>query len=144
MLVSSGQSAAFLSALELFRTQFEKLITVVKKAETAPINPTSPYVPGYGIPSNEGNYTFQPVSGTFNATRVVNTIEAPIDQSINKFVSTDEIFIRVDGDARDFILDGRPNEYILFEGTTYNVIELSQPLFFLERTFYKFKLSSTT
>lgn len=141
-LIPTGQIAVFEAAAESLWEDMQKSVTIVKKATIAAMNTGASFIPGYGPSSNDANYTYTPVSGTFNCLRVTLRPDGIIDSISDKAVSTESLYIKVKQAAHDFISDGE-NEHAVYQGKKYNITSQDQATFFLGRSYFYFKLELT-
>ena len=98
---------------------------------------------GYGDPASSINYSYQPVSGVFEAT-----IRYNLDQETERLadipsqVSIGGVFIKVQEPARDYINKGK-TERITFDNKSFKVISEDANKSFLNSKFYVYKLEAT-
>ena len=127
---------------DIFDT-FKRDIVVHKepKKVISQINTSSLF--GYGDPASSVNYTYQPVSGVFQATIRYN-LEQETERlgDIPSQVSVGGVFIKVQETARDFINKGK-TEKVTFDNKSFKVISEDANKSFLNSEFFVFKLEST-
>jgi len=127
---------------DIFDT-FKRDIVVHKepKKVISQINTSSLF--GYGDPASSVNYTYQPVSGVFQAT-----IRYNLDQETERLgdipsqVSVGGVFIKVQETARDFINKGK-TEKVTFDNKSFKVISEDANKSFLNSKFFVYKLEAT-
>ena len=127
---------------DIFDT-FKRDIVVHKepKKVISQINTSSLF--GYGDPASSVNYTYQPVSGVFQATIRYN-LEQETERlgDIPSQVSVGGVFIKVQETARDFINKGK-TEKVTFDNKSFKVISEDANKSFLNSKFYVYKLEAT-
>jgi len=143
-LIPSGQSGTFTTAMDNLWATFQQSIVVVKAPIISSVDiSTRSFVPGYGIETSPSNVTYTHESGTFNALSVVKKPDGSFSPDADRVIGSTTVFIKVGQAARNYILDGRPNEKIIFKGQAYNSINTEGPNTFLTNQYYYFKLQST-
>ena len=100
------------------------------------------YFAGYGSTSNESNITLVPSSGIFPVVRVFSKESEKIVDQLNLLAPGGTARIKVERNARDFIIDGK-NEYIEMDGLTFNEAIEETPQNYLGKVYYKFTLRKT-
>ena len=127
---------------DIFDT-FKRDIVVHKepKKVISQINTSSLF--GYGDPASSVNYTYQPVSGVFQATIRYN-LEQETERlgDIPSQVSVGGVFIKVQETARDFINKGK-TEKVTFDNKSFKVISEDANKSFLNSKFFVYKLEAT-
>jgi len=127
---------------DIFDT-FKRDIVVHKepKKVISQVNTSSLF--GYGDPASSVNYTYEPVSGVFQAT-----IRYNLDQETERLgdipsqVSVGGVFIKVQETARDFINKGK-TEKVTFDNKSFKVISEDANKSFLNSKFFVYKLEAT-
>ena len=98
---------------------------------------------GYGDPASSVNYSYQPVSGVFQATIRYNMEQATERLGdIPSQVSIGGVFIKVQEPAKDFINKGK-TEKITFDNKSFKIISEDANKSFLNSKFYVYKLEAT-
>ena len=127
---------------DIFDT-FKREIVVHKepKKVISQVNTASLF--GYGDPASSVNYSYQPVSGVFQAT-----IRYNLDQETERLgdipskISVGGVFIKVQEPARDYINKGK-TEKVTFDNKSFKVISEDANKSFLNSKFYVYKLEAT-
>jgi hypothetical protein len=143
-LIPSGQNASLEAVADALWDTFQKSLTIVKKALISATNESGGFIPGFGSEVNRGNFTYTPESGTFMALRVLPKPDGTTDFVTTKSLSQEEVLIKVQQEARDYIMDGREIEHAIFAGKTYNFLSQETTAHFLGKTYFYFRLSLTT
>jgi len=141
-LVPVSQQTIMTGLQESLFDQFCKELVIIKAPSVTSTN-NGGYIPGYNLQGQQ-DLTYTQESGIFSGVRVPNTLDGRVNEVTEKSVGIEEITIKVRKPARDYILDGRPVEKIIFHGNTYNIKSAEGPRFFLTLTYYLFKLEVTT
>ena len=124
---------------DIFDT-FKREIVIHKepKKVISQVNTSSLF--GYGDPASSVNYSYQPVSGVFQATVRYN-----LDQEVERLgdipnqVSVGGVFIKVQEPARNFINKGK-TEKVTFDNKSFKLVSEDANKSFLNSKFYVYKL----
>lgn len=143
-LIPTGQIANLEAAADALWDSFQKPLTVVKKALISATNVSGGFVPGFGAEVNESNFSYTPQSGTFMALRILPKPDGTVDIITEKSSSQEEVLIKVQQEARDYIMDGREIEHVIFNNNFYNLLSGPTTAHFLGKTYYYFRLTLTT
>lgn len=136
---------AFLSGMQDLWDMFAKPIIIYKQPQYEAVSVSAGFVYGYGnIESTPTNYTFTNVSGIFSGILVSQLPNQIYDTNVEKTVPVADIYLKVKQDARDFILNGIPNEKIVYADKVYNIAGEEQITDYLDEYYYYFKLKLTT
>jgi len=100
---------------------------------------------GYGETSNEIEFTYLPVSGVYSG--IVSYYEdqqSEMGESIgNLFLGQGKIKVKIEQDARDFILNGSKTEAIDIDNNTFNKFSSERVQDYLGLKYYVFYLEKT-
>jgi hypothetical protein len=99
---------------------------------------------GYGQASDAVNYTYQPVTGTFNGRIYYNNsrdIDA-VNSDLKLVFARGDVTLKVRQDARDFINNGKTIK-LEFDGKTWNVITEDIVKKYLTNSYYVYGLEQT-
>jgi hypothetical protein len=142
-LVPESEVHFFTEALDsLWLTYIAHEVAIVKEPQQVPVDtPAGSYVPGYGTPSDTSNFTLVPVSQTFLAILSPAKPDAKMSYLNQKLIPSDDIFMKVRADARDYILDGRRNLHVLFNNRAYNILSEDAPAHLLTSEFFVFRIA---
>jgi hypothetical protein len=141
-LVPDSQVSEFTDALDsLWLTHVAHEVTIVKEPISTPVSGGGTYVPGYGNQSDPNNFVLTPVSQTFLAIISPMKPDGKMVYINQKLTPSDDIFIKVRADARDYILDGRKNLHAVFNNNTYNIISEDAPAHLLTSEFFVFRIT---
>lgn len=145
-LLSTSERAVYSGALvDLFDTlKPGRDIVVNKKPIKVFANSNASYLPGYGSAGQENNFTYQPVSGVFEANVFYKGDAQDQFMQESKVTLFDgDVRIKVKRDARDYINNGY-NESFIVDGKTYNSISQEKVQNFFGAVFYYYTLKQTT
>jgi hypothetical protein len=124
-LITDADKLGFTGMLADHFDTFKQEIVIFKEAVKVLKNVTSNNnYAGYGESSNQEQYEYVAVSGVYNAAR--GTVR-----------------IKVEQDARDFILNGSSTEAIKIDGNTYNKVTDDSVQNYLGLKYYVFYLEKT-
>jgi|TARA_R100000278_G_C5448098_1_gene156279 hypothetical protein len=100
---------------------------------------------GYGESSNQQEFEYVSVSGVYNAIVNYNNPEQMDvgDDIGNIMIARGTVRIKVEQDARDFILNGSSTEAIKIDGNTYNKVTDDSVQNYLGLKYYVFYLEKT-
>ncbi len=118
--LSSGTINLLNQAADDLWSTFATNITIVKKASVAAIDTSITTLPGYGFLSRESNYIYTPEQKSFPCLKIADKPTDAIDFITDKVQAEGDILIKVQQAARDYILDGRPNEHAIYKNKTYS------------------------
>lgn len=138
--LSSDDEDVFLGGIDDLWDMFSKTVQVVKAPTYVAENTSSSFIPAYGQESNRYNYNYTPESQEFRAILVTKKPSQDFEQNVEKVVPSTKIFLKIEQAGRDYIMDGRPNEKINFNGKSYNIISEDEPTDYLDRMFYYFEI----
>ena len=113
-------------------------IKVLQQLQNAPIY-------GYGSNSDSVNYTYIPVTGTFNGRIYYNHSRRDyedVDTDLKFIFAKGDVTLRVKQDARNFIANGKTIK-LEFDGKAWNVITEDIPKKYLDNTYYLYGLEQT-
>lgn len=113
-------------------------IKVLQQLQNAPIY-------GYGSNSDSVNYTYIPVTGTFNGRIYYNHSRRDyedVDTDLKFIFAKGDVTLRVKEDARNFIANGKTIK-LEFDGKTWNVITEDILKKYLNNTYYLYGLEQT-
>lgn len=112
-------------------------IRVVEQIQSTPLY-------GYGQSSDSVNFTYIPVTGTFNGRIFYNNsrdVDA-VNSDLKLVFARGDVTLKVKQDARDFIANGRTIK-LEFDGKTWNVITEDVIKKYLNNTYYVYGLEQT-
>lgn len=141
-LISNSNEQLFTGYYGDFFDSFKKKIVVYKSPIRTAVNVTQQSMYGYETQSNETNFVYTPVSGIFYGIVSTPSSSDPKEQQIkdaNISVNTYDLKLKVEKDARDFILDNK-TERIEVEGRNYNLVGKDKRVSFLSKDFFMFGL----
>lgn len=142
-LLSTSDKAYFTGAFGDFVDTFMELDTIVVFKEPIKTISSSSRQPlfGYGGTSVEDNFTYTHVSGSFGAllTYPVKQVDGRILDDAENRLATDELFLEVKQEARDYILNGK-TERIIADNKNYSLVNEDLVIKYLTYTLYGFKL----
>lgn len=128
--------------LSLWETDLVHTVTIVKQPlETiTTATPNQPYIPGYGTTPEVVNVTLTPVSQDFKALLVEQRADGKMWYLYQTQIPIGVIYMKVQADARNYILDGRKTLHVTVAGKNYNITSEEAPNFFLTDIYYMFKI----
>jgi hypothetical protein len=127
---------------DIFDT-FKREIVVHKepKKVISQVNTSSLF--GYGDPASSVNYSYQPVSGVFDAT-----IRYDLNQQTERLgdipqnVSVGHVYIKVQEETKVYINKGK-TEKITFDNKSFKIVSEDANKSFLDSKFYIYRLEAT-
>ena len=141
-LLSAADKTYFTGAFGDFVDTFIDLSTIVVFKEPIKTIASSSVRPlyGYGNASVEDNFTYTVVSGSFGAllTYPSRQIDGGFVNEIENRLATDELFLEVKQNARDYILNGK-TEKIVADDKSYTIVNEDLIINYLTYTLYGFK-----
>jgi hypothetical protein len=142
--INSTTAAEFSRDYDDFFTYFSRPfvvhkdpIRVVEQVQSAPLY-------GYGQSSDAVNFTYIPVTGTFNGRIYYNNSNDTdvVNNELKLVFVKGDVTLKVKQDARDFIANGRTLK-LEFDGKTWNVITEDIVKKYLNNTYYVYGLEQT-
>ncbi len=125
-------------------SSFSRPFTIFKEPKKVITNVTSKdFIPGYGIPSAQSQVTYIPISGIYSGIISYNR-DQKIDELFesNKGLSKGQVRLKVQEDAKNFIENGK-NENFIVDGLTYNVVSDFAVQNYLGLTYFYYTLEQT-
>ena len=122
---------------------FKKEIVVFKEPIKTVADLNMSFLYGYDTEYKRSNYTYTPVSGVYNALVISNanpSTDAFLDDAKIE-IPDNEIKIKVEKTARDFIKNGMKNERIVIDDKDYYVNGSDKKASILTKDYYVFKLT---
>ena len=112
-------------------------IKIIQQLQSAPMY-------GYGQASDSINYTYQPVTGTFNGRIYYNNARDSdaVNSDLKLVFARGDVTLKVKQDARDFIANGKTIK-LEFDGKTWNVITEDIVKKYLTNSYYVYGLEQT-
>jgi hypothetical protein len=112
-------------------------IRIVEQVQSTPLY-------GYGQSSDAVNFTYIPVTGTFNGRIYYNNSNDTdvVNNELKLVFVKGDVTLKVKQDARDFIANGRTLK-LEFDGKTWNVITEDIVKKYLNNTYYVYGLEQT-
>jgi hypothetical protein len=112
-------------------------IKVVQQIQNAPIY-------GYGSNSDSVNYTYIPVTGTFNGRIYYNNAKDTdaVNNDLKLVFARGDVTLKVKQPARDFIANGKTIK-VEFDGKTWNIITEDIVKKYLGNSYYVYGLEQT-
>jgi hypothetical protein len=145
-LITTGDAFSLTGTLGDHFDTFKREIVVVKEPQRVVANTTSnnSYA-GYGASSNPTEYTYVPVSGVFSGiVNYTNNQESELGEELgNITIGKGVVRIKVEQDARDYILDGSKTEVIHVDGSSFNKITDDKVQDYIGLKYYIFYLEKT-
>ena len=145
-LITDADKLGFTGMLAVHFDTFKQEIVIFKEAVKVLKNVTSNNnYAGYGESSNQEQYEYVAVSGVYNAIVNYNNPEQMDvgDDIGNIMIARGTVRIKVEQDARDFILNGSSTEAIKIDGNTYNKVTDDSVQNYLGLKYYVFYLEKT-
>jgi hypothetical protein len=142
--INSTTAAEFSRDYDDFFTYFSRPfvvhkdpIRVVEQVQSTPLY-------GYGQSSDAVNFTYIPVTGTFNGRIYYNNSNDTdvVNNELKLVFVKGDVTLKVKQDARDFIANGRTLK-LEFDGKTWNVITEDIVKKYLNNTYYVYGLEQT-
>jgi len=129
---------------DLFDT-FSRPIIVYKEPKKIINQVATNSLPGYGAAAIKQNITYIPVSGSFPAKVKYNPKqELELLPELKSRVSKGVVKIRVERNARDFIVNNGKTEKIIIDNKSYNVVTDDTVKRFLTSEYFVFFLEATS
>lgn len=122
-----------------------RFITVFKEPQKVLISTQSNDFAGYENPQDLTAYQYIPISGVYPAHILYDYKDDALDQynsEINMRIINKPLRIKVEENAKDFILNGK-TENILIDGQTYNDFSQYKVQNYLGLVYYYFELKQT-
>ena len=142
-LISTGQEAEALQALDdLWDTMGEE-VTIVKEPTISVIDINASYIPGFNLTSNVNNFIPEPESRTFPCLVDEKKADRNSQAIHTKQDALQFVYLKVQQDARDYIQDGRRNLHAVLNNRKYNIVSDEEVRHMLSRAYYVFKLEIT-
>lgn len=144
-LISSIELAGLISGFNDIHETFSSRLAVYKEPiKTAvSIDPTN-FLFGFGESQAADAYTYTEVSGVYPATVRYSDpqgVNIDLNTDINSYISNGGCVVKVKQDARDFIMNGKTEKFILDNRTWYLDSEDTKSVFIDDK--YIFKLKAT-
>lgn len=142
--INSTAAAEFSQDYDNFFTYFSRPfivhkdpIRIVDQVQSAPLY-------GYGSSSDAVNFTYIPVTGTFNGRIYYNNSNNAdaVNGELKLVFVKGDVTLKVKQDARDFIANGRTIK-LEFDGKTWNLITEDIVKKYLNNTYYVYGLEQT-
>jgi hypothetical protein len=142
--INSTAAAEFSQDYDNFFTYFSRPfivhkdpVRIVEQVQSAPLY-------GYGQSSDAVNFTYIPVTGTFNGRIYYNNSNDAdaVNNDLKLVFVKGDVTLKVKQDARDFIANGRTIK-LEFDGKTWNVITEDIVKKYLNNTYYVYGLEQT-
>jgi hypothetical protein len=98
---------------------------------------------GYGDPASSVNYSYQPVSGVYEAT-----IRYDMNQQTERLgdipqnISVGHVYIKVQEEAKSYINKGK-TEKVTFDNKSFKIVSEDANKSFLDSKFYIYRLEAT-
>ena len=145
-LIPEAAKTAFTSALSDHFDTFKREIVIFKEPIKVINNVTSnnSYA-GYGESSNQVEFTYVPVSGAYSGiVSYYENQESELGENIgNLFLGQGRVKIKIEQNARDFILNGSKTEAVYIDGNTFNKYSSERVQDYLGLKYYVFYLEKT-
>ena len=142
-LLTSTEIASLTGAIGDSFDTFKKEIVVFKQPIRTIADLNVSFLYGYDTEYKKSNYTYTPVSGVYNALVISNAspaTDAFIDEAKIE-VPDNEIKIKVEKEARDFIKNGMKNERVVIDDRDYYINGSDKKVSMLTKDYYVFKLT---
>ena len=142
-LLTSTEIASLTGAIGDSFDTFKKEIVVFKQPIRTIADLNVSFLYGYDTEYKKSNYTYTPVSGVCNALVISNAspaTDAFIDEAKIE-VPDNEIKIKVEKEARDFIKNGMKNERVVIDDRDYYINGSDKKVSMLTKDYYVFKLT---
>ncbi len=142
-LLTSTEIASVTGAIGDSFDTFKQEIVVYKEPIKTIADLNVSFLYGYNTEYEESNYTYTAVSGVYNGLVISNSAVAT-DDFINDAkieVPDNEIRIKVEKDARDFIRNGMKTERIVIANKDYYMIGSDKKVSMFTKDYYIFKLT---
>lgn len=139
-LLTPTQAASFVALAEKHLPTFQTVITVHKQpTETVTSNAVNVY-PGYKEKSTETNISYTPVSQSFSGLITKMSNKTPQELwEINKRIWQGDARIKVQQDARDYILNGKTIK-VVADQKNWDIISGPSTQTFLSLEYFYFDL----
>lgn len=143
-LITAEDEASILAILDdLWDTDGQPLM-IIKSPQVTMTSIGGSFVPGFGQTSNPNNFTPTPESKTFVSLTFEKYPDGQSNAITDKREPKQNFFLKVKKDARDYILDGRPNLYASYLGRKYNILSDEQIVHIASRVYYIFQFQLAT
>lgn len=142
-LLTSTEIASVTGAIGDSFDTFKQEIVVYKEPIKTVADLNVSFLYGYDTEYKQSNYTYTAVSGVYNGLVISNSAVAT-DDFINEAkieVPDNEIKIKVEKDARDFIRNGMKTERIVIANKDYYMIGSDKKVSMFTKDYYIFKLT---
>lgn len=142
-LLTSTEIASVTGAIGDSFDTFKQEIVVYKEPIKTVADLNVSFLYGYDTEYKQSNYTYTAVSGVYNGLVISNSAVAT-DDFINDAkieVPDNEIKIKVEKDARDFIRNGMKTERIVIANKDYYMIGSDKKVSMFTKDYYIFKLT---
>lgn len=142
-LLTQSQKDAFVLIAEKHMPTFAQRITIHKEPTQVIASNNINIYPGYKDTSSESNISYIPVNQAFSGLIVKGKTQDPLTPStLNDRIWQSETLLKVERDARDFILNGKTIK-IVTQGKTYDVVSGPIPQNYLGLLYYYFLVQET-
>ena len=143
-LISSTDAAVFSGGFQDLFDTVKRNIIIFKEPRVIYSDPNdNPPYPGYENP-NDPNVTYEVVSGQYQGQVIYRGNQnSNVFQEVKIGINDGIVTIKVEGDARDYIKNGK-TQNIVVDGNTYDVISSEWIQNYLGLNFYYFALNRTT
>lgn len=143
-LVSDADKEFYTGALNDHFDTFKRSVTIYKEPRKTYSNASAVIYPGYDYSSQEGEVTFEAVSGVYDAMIIDKNVQSLTEITEPKFnVPKGEKVIKVKQDAREFINNGK-TEYLLDNGKKYNITSKEKIQNYLGLQFYYYEITEVS
>ena len=141
-LVSDAEKAELQIIFSDIFDTFKRSITIHKEPIKTIASLDINFIFGYGESSQQSNVTYTPQSKSFYATISYRFSDSDTDyiEDLSTYAPGNIVKIKVDSDAKDYIVSGGKTEYIEFDGKRFNVISKEITNNFLGISYYVFFL----
>ena len=144
-LLSSTEVSAATGVLQDLFDTFSRPILIYKEPKKIINQLSTNSLPGYGEAAIKTNISYIPVSGTFEAKVKYNPKqELELLPELKSRVSKGVVKIKVEREARDFIVQNGRTEKIVIDNKPYNVITDDTMKRFLTSEYFVFFLEAAS
>ena len=142
--INSSVAASFSAEYDKFFDYFSRPFIVHKEPVKIINQLSSPTIYGYGASSDQVNYTYIPVTGTFSGRIYYNNARDTdaVDSDLKLVFARGDVTLKVKQPARDFIMNGKTIK-VEFDGKTWNIITEDIIKKYLNNTYYVYGLEQT-
>jgi hypothetical protein len=142
-LVSTTERAILTGIFNNIFDTFQRPIIIYKEPikTSVSVSPAS-MVFGFGESQGEDNFNYTEVSGIYPAVIRYQEQITDLNGDLNAFLSAGTVHVKVRGDCRDFINQGK-NEKFVVDGRTFYLDGDEKKQTFLDSEFYIFSLKAT-